>query len=41
MQVTMIGASCLFLVGAGIQAGAMNLTMLVLGRVILGLGVGE
>lgn len=37
----MVMAASLFLVGAGVQAGAVNLGMLVAGRVVLGLGVGE
>lgn len=37
----MIAASCLFLIGAGLQAGAINLAMLVVGRVVLGVGVGK
>lgn len=37
----MVVGSLLFLAGAGIQAGAINLAMLILGRVTLGLGVGE
>ncbi len=40
LQVTMVAASLLFIVGAGLQAGALNLGMLVSGRVILGFGVG-
>lgn len=41
LQTTMIGAACLFLAGAGLQAGAVNLGMLIAGRVLVGCGVGE
>lgn len=37
----MLGAGTLFLLGAGLQAGAGNLAMLVAGRLVLGCGVGE
>ncbi|GAB4817109.1 hypothetical protein N2152v2_004155 [Parachlorella kessleri] len=40
-KVTMVLAAILFLVGAGIQAGAVSVAMLVLGRVVLGFGVGS
>ena len=36
----MMLASLLFLAGAGLNAGAQNLAMLVVGRVLLGFGVG-
>ncbi|GAB4821174.1 hypothetical protein N2152v2_008220 [Parachlorella kessleri] len=37
---TMLIASVLFLAGAGLNAGAQDLAMLVIGRVLLGFGVG-
>ncbi|KFM26855.1 H(+)/hexose cotransporter 2 [Auxenochlorella protothecoides] len=37
---TMFLAACLFIIGAGLQGGAVNLAMLFLGRCILGFGVG-
>uniref|UniRef100_A0A1D2A345 Major facilitator superfamily (MFS) profile domain-containing protein n=2 Tax=Auxenochlorella protothecoides TaxID=3075 RepID=A0A1D2A345_AUXPR len=37
---TMFFSACLFIVGAGLQAGAVNLGMLFAGRCILGFGVG-
>ena len=37
---TMVGAGIFFMLGAGLCAGAVNLAMLVLGRVALGFGVG-
>ena len=40
-QAMMLGAGCLFLTGAGLQAGAVNLGMLIAGRSIVGCGVGE
>jgi len=40
-QVSMLGAGCFFLIGAGLQAGAHSLTQLILGRCVLGFGVGE
>jgi MFS family permease len=40
MQVTMVVAGFCFAVGAALQAGAQNMAMLVIGRCILGLGVG-
>ena len=36
----MLAAGCLFLAGAGLQAGAVNLAMLICGRMVLGCGVG-
>ncbi len=33
-------SGCFFLLGAGLQAGANNLTQLIVGRSILGFGVG-
>jgi MFS family permease len=38
---TMIVAALLFLAGSALNAAAPNLVMLVLGRVLLGFGVGE
>ena len=40
LQPLMLVSGVLFVVGAGIQAGAVNVAMLVIGRVVLGLGVG-
>ncbi|GAB4813246.1 hypothetical protein N2152v2_000292, partial [Parachlorella kessleri] len=40
-KITMIGAASLFLLGSGLQAGAVDIAMLVCGRIVLGLGVGE
>lgn len=40
-QLTMLVSGCLFLLGAGLQAGAHSLTQLILGRCVLGFGVGE
>ena len=40
-QLTMLVSGCLFLLGAGLQAGARSLTQLILGRSVLGFGVGE
>jgi MFS family permease len=40
-KVTMLVSGCFFLLGAGLQAGAHNLAQLVIGRSILGFGVGE
>ncbi|KAL4853612.1 H(+)/hexose cotransporter 2 [Chlorella vulgaris] len=37
---TMTVSGCFFLLGAGLQAGANNLTQLIVGRSILGFGVG-
>ena len=37
---TMFTASCLFILGAGLQAGATNLGMLFVGRLFLGFGIG-
>ncbi len=37
----MLVSGCLFLLGAGLQAGAHSLTQLILGRSVLGFGVGE
>ncbi|GMN45324.1 hypothetical protein TIFTF001_014506 [Ficus carica] len=36
----MVLGGCTFLVGAAINGGAANITMLILGRILLGLGVG-
>ncbi len=41
VQLTMLMAGCFFLVGAGLQAGANSLAQLIVGRTILGFGVGE
>ena len=40
VQVAMMAAGVLFLMGAGLQAGASNLAMLICGRMVLGCGVG-
>jgi hypothetical protein len=40
LQKTMTVSGCFFLLGAGLQAGANNLTQLIVGRSILGFGVG-
>lgn len=37
---TMFTASCLFILGAGLQAGSHNLGMLFVGRLFLGFGIG-
>lgn len=37
----MLSSGSLFLVGAGLQAGAHSLTQLVIGRCVLGFGVGK
>ncbi|XP_078176080.1 sugar transport protein 8-like [Carex rostrata] len=39
-KLTMQMASVLFLVGVALNAGAINLTMLIFGRILLGIGVG-
>ncbi|PSC76169.1 H(+) hexose cotransporter 2 [Micractinium conductrix] len=39
-KVSMLSSGSLFLVGAGLQAGAHSLTQLVIGRCVLGFGVG-
>lgn len=39
-KLTMLVSGCLFLLGAGLQAGARSLTQLILGRSVLGFGVG-
>ena len=36
----MFVASILFIIGAGVNAGAQNVAMLVVGRLLLGFGVG-
>lgn len=37
----MLFAGCCFLIGAGLNAGAHDLAMLVIGRIFLGFGVGS
>lgn len=37
---TMVLGGCTFLVGAAINGGAANIAMLILGRILLGFGVG-
>ncbi len=37
----MLGSGCCFLLGAGLQAGSSSLVQLIIGRCILGFGVGE
>lgn len=39
-KATMVAAALCFLVGAGLNAGAVNLGMLIAGRICLGLGIG-
>lgn len=39
-KISMLVSGCLFLLGAGLQAGAHSLTQLIVGRCVLGLGVG-
>ena len=39
-RITMMIGGAIFLVGGAINGGAENITMLILGRVLLGLGVG-
>lgn len=39
-KLTMQMASGLFLVGVALNAGAINITMLIFGRILLGIGVG-
>ncbi|XP_072980071.1 sugar transport protein 7-like [Typha angustifolia] len=39
-RVSIICGGISFLVGAGLNAGAVNLTMLILGRIMLGVGIG-
>ena len=41
LQLMMLLSGCFFLLGAGLQAGAHSLAMLIVGRSILGFGVGE
>jgi predicted MFS family arabinose efflux permease len=36
----MVAAGACFLVGAGLNAGAQNLAMLIVGRIFLGCGIG-
>lgn len=36
----MISGGIAFVVGAGLQAGAVNMAMLIIGRLFLGLGIG-
>jgi MFS transporter, SP family, sugar:H+ symporter len=40
-KVTMVFAGCNFLIGAALNAGAQNLGMLIVGRILLGFGVGS
>ena len=40
MQVPIIFSGCTFIVGAAIMAGAVHISMIIIGRLILGLGVG-
>ncbi len=40
MQSVLILAGVMFVIGAALSAGAVNLSMVVLGRLVLGLGVG-
>ncbi|EFJ17412.1 hypothetical protein SELMODRAFT_271496 [Selaginella moellendorffii] len=37
---TILIGGCAFLIGAGLNAGAVNLAMLIIGRIMLGVGVG-
>lgn len=37
----MMSSGCCFLLGAGLQAGAHSLAQLIVGRSVLGFGVGE
>lgn len=39
-KATMVAAGACFLVGAGLNAGAQNLAMLIVGRIFLGFGIG-
>uniref|UniRef100_A0A1D1ZPI8 Major facilitator superfamily (MFS) profile domain-containing protein n=1 Tax=Auxenochlorella protothecoides TaxID=3075 RepID=A0A1D1ZPI8_AUXPR len=39
-KATMFTSACLFILGAGLQAGAQNLAMLFVGRAFLGFGIG-
>ncbi|KAL6771087.1 HUP3 [Auxenochlorella protothecoides x Auxenochlorella symbiontica] len=39
-KATMFTSACLFILGAGLQAGAQNLAMLFVGRTFLGFGIG-
>ncbi|KAL4431265.1 hypothetical protein ABPG75_006521 [Micractinium tetrahymenae] len=39
-KASMLGSGCFFLLGAGLQAGAHSLTQLIIGRCVLGFGVG-
>ncbi len=40
-KITMLIASIFFLVGSGINAGAVNVAMLIVGRILLGFGIGS
>jgi hypothetical protein len=40
-RVTPAAGGCCFLVGTGLVAGAVHIAMLVIGRIVLGFGVGE
>jgi MFS family permease len=37
----MLASGCFFMLGAGLQAGSHSLAQLIIGRCILGFGVGE
>lgn len=37
---SMLGGGVAFLVGAGVNGGAQNVFMLILGRILLGIGIG-
>lgn len=39
-KVSLVFASICFLLGTGLNAGAVNLAMLVVGRILLGFGIG-
>ena len=41
LQTMMMAAGAFFLLGAGLQAGSHSLAQLIVGRAILGFGVGE
>ena len=40
MQAPLVFSGITFIVGAGIMAGAVHISMIIVGRIILGLGVG-
>lgn len=40
LQLVLLIAGIFFFVGAAIQAGAVDVSMLIIGRVLLGIGVG-